>query len=222
MRPPSATRDTYPPSARPPLSGPPPARDLPATAASSSATPANSRSWLHSPSRPPGPPAVLAHPRQQPARFFPTYPGGTSAPPATRRPPARPSSPSAALTGSSGSVPASGKHSPRTITIPAAAARAIASATNRVLPTPASPTTSTSRASPPSAPSSRDNSPSRPTKPAGPAMFTAHQPAPARSTPPCEELWRTGPVRRGGLGALPRGAGVCAAVRVGTVGAGCP
>src|SRR5262249_35546005 len=77
---------------------------------------------------------------------------------------------------------------PRTTTIPAAAARAIPSATNRVLPAPASPTTSTSRTSPPSAPSSRDNSPSRPTKPAGPATFTAHQPEPLRSTP------RTGPV----------------------------
>jgi hypothetical protein len=58
---------------------------------------------------------------------------------------------------------------PVTITIPAAAARAIPSAANRVLPTPPSPTTRTMRALSPSAPSSRDNSTSRPTKPPAPS-----------------------------------------------------
>ena len=48
----------------------------------------------------------------------------------------RASSATVPATGSSGSVSASGRHSPRTVTIPAAVARAIASPANRVFPTP--------------------------------------------------------------------------------------
>src|SRR5262249_49847727 len=70
--------------------------------------------------------------------------------------------------------PAAPGHTP-----PPAAARASPSATNRVLPTPASPTTSTSPAPPPSASSNRDNSSSRPATPPSPtcAQPTSLRPA---------------------------------------------
>jgi hypothetical protein len=97
------------------------------------------------------------------------------------------------VTGSNGSFSASGRHPPPTATIPPTEARARASATNRVLATPASPTTSTSRARSASADCSRDNSPSRQTK----------APVPAIRPPPSPRLVRQhksekGSARRGG------------------------
>ena len=72
---------------------------------------------------------------------------------------------------------------PRTETMPPAAARRMPSPANRVLPTPTSPATSAIRVSPPSAACRRDHSRSPPTNPADPAIHPAQQPAPAWSSP---------------------------------------
>ena len=131
-----------------------------------------------------------AHLSPTPAAAAPPRPGHTAQPSsaprsAGSRRQARLSSPSASEIGSSGSSPDSGKHPPEIQTIPVAARQRIASPTNLVFPTPASPDTSTRRASPPSAPCRWDNSRARPTKPVtAPPTHPAHQPEPARSTRP--------------------------------------
>ena len=160
-----------------------PTGDRCATAPSSSATPANSRS--RSPSPPAGASAVVAGSCGSSRSISPRTNGGqaSSAASSSRPSSRRLSSPSAPATGSSGSFPASGRHAPHSATIPLAAARRIASWVNRVLPTPASPATSSRRASPPSAARRQDNSRARPTKPADPAIPPAHQPTRSWSTP---------------------------------------
>jgi len=164
---------------------PTPAADLAATTLSNCATPENSRSRCHPPPRSstPGPPPSPSCGTNRPTSPR-TNPGAAPSAASIRPPPSSPaSSPSATAIGSNGNVPATGRHSPRTTTIPDAAAWLIPSPASIVLPTPASPTTSTIRASPPSAPSNRDSSPSRPIKATGPAIRPAHQPAPAASIP---------------------------------------
>ena len=109
----------------------PPARPLPKTAAP--AAPPLAR---------PGParqaPAAATAGQPPPAHTAGVSPSAAS----TNLPPASlASSPTASATGSGGSFSASGRQAPDTEGIPAAAARAIPSATNRDFPTPASPIT---------------------------------------------------------------------------------
>src|SRR5262249_39237398 len=162
-----------------------------ASALSTSAPRANSRSRRHPSPRPPvgGPPWLnCGSSRSTSARTY----GGAIPPMASRTPPLSlpPTPPTPSLIRNNGSLLSKGKQPPPPLNQPSAAARRMPSPANRVLPTPASPTTSTSRVSPPSATRKRDNSRSRPTNPTGPAIHPAHQPAYARSIPSQQPVHR--------------------------------